>query len=125
MATIRRIVLYGKSLVVSAIGASLQACADLELVHVDPRPAEAAGLGEAAERLAALKPVAIVFDQTTTGPDLVGALLRDQPELILIGVDPSSDRVLVLSGRQERPVSAGELARLIVGSRAVPHMSEQ
>jgi hypothetical protein len=119
MATTRRVVLYGKSLVVSTIGASLQACADLELVHID------APLASLAQRLGTLEPVAVLFDLAAAQSDFAVALLRERPELILIGVDPASDRVLVLSGRQEQPVSAADLARLIVGRRAVPHMSEQ
>jgi len=47
--------------------------------------------------------------------DLAISLLRDRPEIILIGVDPSSDRLLVLSGRQKQPVSAAELLQVITG----------
>jgi len=57
----------------------------------------------------------LLFDLDELPGDLAISLLRDRPELILIGVDPSSDRILLLSGRQEQPVSAAELMQAITG----------
>ena len=96
----------------AAIGASLSAYHNLELLAVSAPPAEAV------PTLVALRPDAVVFDQTTTASQLTGALLHALPDLLLIGVDPASDRILILSGRQERPVSAAELCRLITGGDA-------
>ena len=42
------------------------------------------------------------------------ALLRSQSGLLLIGVDPSSDEVLVLKGQRNRVVTVGELTQLII-----------
>jgi hypothetical protein len=103
----RRVVLYGNSLVVSAFGASLEECGDLELVRVDAGPADAAA------RLCALEPAAVVFDRVTTRPDFAMALLDQHPQVLLIGVDPSNDRILVLSGREEQPASAADLVQII------------
>jgi hypothetical protein len=103
----RRVLLYGNSLVVSTVGASLQECGGLELVRVD------AGSADTAERLSALAPAAVIFDRVTTRPDLVLALLDQLPQALLIGVNPSSDQVLVLSGRQERAVAPEDLLGVI------------
>jgi hypothetical protein len=107
MAAMRRVLLYGNSLVVSTVGASLQDCGDLELVRVDP------GSADTAARLRALAPTAVIFDRVTTRPDLVLALLGQLPQALLIGVNPSSDHVLVLSSRREWAVAPADLLHVI------------
>jgi hypothetical protein len=109
----RRVLLYGNSLVVSTVGASLQECGGLELVRVDAGAAGSAGGADTAARLSALAPAAVIFDRVTTRPDLVLALLDQLPQALLIGVNPSSDQVLVLSGRQERAVAPEDLLGVI------------
>jgi len=106
----RRVLLYGNSLVVSTVGASLLECGGLELVRVD---AGSAGAADTAAGLSALAPAAVIFDRVTTRPDLVIALLDQLPQALLIGVDPSSDQVLVLSGRQEPAVAPADLLEVI------------
>jgi len=105
----RRVLLYGNSLAVSAVGANLQGCGDLELVRVDPCPADTAA------GLSALAPTAVIFDRVTTRPDLVLALLDLLPQALLIGVNPSSDHVLVLSARREWAVAPADLLHVIDG----------
>jgi hypothetical protein len=95
----------------AALAASLQANADVAVQRV---PANPAALRQC---LDASVPALMAFDLDEMSGDLAIALLRDHPELILVGVDPSSDRMLVVSGRQEQPSSAAELLRAIAGSR--------
>ena len=101
------VVLYGNSLFVAGIRAELVGHTDFELLTVAADYPDAAGL------IRELGPAAVVFDLVAAQPDFTVALLRDRPELILIGVDPSSDKVLVLSGRQEQPASAADLLGVI------------
>ncbi len=108
----RRVLLYGNSLAVSAVGASLQACGDLELVRV------AADLAGEAGRLSALAPAAVIFDRVTTRPELILALLDQFPQALLIGVNPSSDHVLVLSSRREWAVAPGDLVQVLSQGKA-------
>ncbi len=103
----RKVLLYGNSLVVSTVEASLQACGDLELVRV------LAGSADTAARLSALAPAAIIFDRVTTRPDLILALLDLLPQALLIGINPSSDQVLVLSSRREWAVAPADLLHVI------------
>jgi hypothetical protein len=98
----------------TALAASLQAHPDVVVMCV---PASAAIL---AQGLDELSPSVVAFDLGELPGDVAIAWLRDRPELILVGVDPSSDRLLLLSGRQERPVSAAELLRVITGSGGSP-----
>lgn len=55
----------------------------------------------------------ILFDLANPPKELNLALLRKQPGLLLIGVEPCSDEVLVLTGQRNRVVSACELAKLL------------
>lgn len=112
MASTMRVVVCGNSLPMAALAASLQASPDVAVVRVAANPAALA------RSLAELAPAMVAFDLGEMPGDLAIALLRDRPELILIGVDPASDRMLVLSGREERPVSAAELLQAISGGGA-------
>jgi hypothetical protein len=93
----------------AGMAASLQTNPDVEVTRI---PADRAALSQ---RLDELAPAVIAFDLDEIPGDLAFSQLRDRPELILVGVDPSSDRMLVLSGRQEQPVSAAELLQAITG----------
>jgi hypothetical protein len=95
----------------AALAASLQATRDVTISRIPANPAAMAqGLDE-------LAPAAVAFDLGELPGDLAIALLRNRPDLILIGVDPSSDRILLLSGRQEQPVSAADLLEAITRGR--------
>jgi hypothetical protein len=107
-----RAVVCGSSVYMAALAASLQANADVEVQRI---PADPIALRQS---LAGPAPVLVAFDLGEMSGDLVISLLRDHQQLILVGVDPSSDRMLVLSGRQEQPVSAAELLLAITGDLA-------
>jgi hypothetical protein len=104
-----RVAICGNSLHMAALAASLRATQDVDVTRV---PADSAAISHSLEELA---PAAVAFDLDELSGDLAITLLRDRPELILVGVDPFSDRMLLLSGRQEQPVSAGELLQAITG----------
>jgi hypothetical protein len=103
----KRVVVYGNSLNTAGIAASLKTVASLEVVCVDP-------LATAARQsLNELDTTTIIYDLSDPPSDLDLTLLREQPNLLLVGVDPSSDEVLVLSGQRTRVISARELAGLV------------
>ena len=105
----------GSSVYMAALAANLQANPDVAVFHIQ---ADTAALSQA---IAELLPALVAFDLGELPGDLVVSLLRDRPELTLIGVDPSSDRMLLLSGREEQPVSAAELLQAITeGPRPTP-----
>jgi hypothetical protein len=91
------------------LAASLKANPDVEVSRM---PANTAALSLSLDELA---PAAVAFDLGEIPGDFVLSLLRDRPQLILVAADPSSDRLLLLSGRQEQPVSAAELLQAITG----------
>lgn len=102
-----RVVVYGCSLHMAGIAASLTAEAGLEVVCVAPASPTAR------PRLDELHPVVIVFDLSDPSLDLDITLLRERPGLLLIGVDPNSDEVLVLSSRSAQALSVADLVDVI------------
>ena len=101
------VLVYGNSLAVSTIGASLQAHSDLKVLPLDPtRP-------DVTQRLEELKPGIVIFDLATGYPNFAINLCKANPGLLLIGVDPSSDELLVLSGRPVQALSPQDLVEVI------------
>lgn len=98
------VVLYGNSVFLAGIKAELELDPGIELIAVD------AGSPDVMERIRYHKPRALLFDLAEGQSDFAVALLREQPSLVLIGVDPSSDELLVLSNQ---PVQALNLSDLI------------
>jgi hypothetical protein len=103
----RKVALYGNSLVLSSIGASLQGCAGLQVSSVD------ATLPDAAKRLGTLRPDVIIFDLAVAHPEFAIALWKAQPHLLLIGVDLTTGQALVLSGHPSRLLTMDDLLQVI------------
>jgi hypothetical protein len=91
----------------AGIAASLNAARDLEVLIVDPHPPLAR------QRLNELNPAAIAFDLTDPSPGLDLTLLRERPGMLLVGVDPSSDDLLVLSCQPVQALTMDDLIEVI------------
>ena len=101
------VVLYGNSLVVSSIAASLADQPHLTLCRLEtPVP-------DLAQRIASLVPDVLIFDLAAAHPDYAITLLQEYPRLLLIGVDVASARTLVLSGRQSQALTIDDLIHVI------------
>ena len=107
MAKRTRVVVYGTSLNLAGIAASLKVETGLEVISVD------AHAPNAIQRLNQLRPAVIAFDlaDPNTSPDIT--ILREQPGLLLIGIDPSSDELLVLFRRPQQVLSVADLVEVI------------
>ncbi|MEW5956752.1 MAG: hypothetical protein AB1801_03440 [Chloroflexota bacterium] len=102
----QRVILYGRSVILGTVGASLQQYPHLELVSlVPPLPA--------AQELGALAPDVIIFDVGAARPEAAIALLEARPHLLLIGIDPGSDRMLLWSGQQSRALAMQDVVHVI------------
>ena len=102
-----QVVVYGSSIAMAGIAASLQADAGLDVVRLNRLgPTSQPSLDE-------LNPAVIAFDLSDppSGVDLT--LLCERPGLLLVGVDPDSDELLIVSSRQRRAVSAADLLEAI------------
>jgi hypothetical protein len=102
----RTVLLYGNSLVVSSIGATLQNRPGLRLLRMAAEPREAA------RRLPA-PPDVIIFDLVATPLEAVLPLAQGQPAPLLIGLDMAADRTLVVSAGRRSVHSQSDLLRLI------------
>ena len=65
------------------------------------------------ETLNAAWPDVILFDLDTALANLAISLLRKHPTIMLIGVDLTSNKMLVLSGEQSSLVTADDLMQVI------------
>ena len=103
----RRVAVYGNSLNMAGIVASLKADTTLEVLCINlDSPNAWQSLDE--NDLAA-----IVFDLSDPSLRLDVTLLRDRPGLLLIGVDPSRDEMLVLSSHPAQALSMADLVSAI------------
>lgn len=107
MPTRRKVVLYGDSVVLTGVGRSLERYPRLEVVYLDT-----SGEGAALE-LAALCPAAVILDLDVVSAESAVALTRGYPDLLMIGLDPGGNGLLMLSGQQARGLTTEDLARLI------------
>lgn len=102
-----RVVLYGKSLVLAGVEASLKAYPSLEVISLD------AGGGTTIQELCAYHASVLIFDVAAVPPEFPFSLLCEQPELMLVGLDAAGDKSLLLSGRQARSMTTGQLVQII------------
>ena len=107
MAVSPYVVVCGNSVLLAGIRAALAHCAHLKVVTVDPACPEATNI------IAGYNPKAVLFDLSAAGNDFAVALLRDQPDQLLIGVDPSSDHALVMCGHSTQALSLTDLIILV------------
>jgi len=101
------VVLYGNSLLLAGVDASLRDREGLELVWID------ATLPDAAQRLRALHPDVVVFDLAAPCPQFASSFLTEHPGLPVIGLDVNSSTVIVLSSQQYTALSANDLTQVI------------
>jgi hypothetical protein len=102
LADVLTVVLYGNSLALSGVGASLEAHPGLRVVQV----------AAAADALSAFEPDVIVFDLAAAQPD-VFALWRQHPHVLPIGVDMLEHRAVVYSEQSSRAWTTDDLLRVI------------
>jgi hypothetical protein len=103
----RTVAIYGSSLVLSSIRASLEHRAGLRVLAFD------AATPGATEQLGAMCPDAIVFDLASPRSDSAFVLWKAQPQALLIGVDMAADQVLVFSGQTSRVLTPDDLVEVI------------
>ena len=106
-----RLLLYGNSIFLAGIKADLMGNRPFELITLE------AGRPDAFDLICSLNPGAILFDLAAAQPNFVVSLLRRRPGLLLIGVDPSSDELLVLSSQLEQAHSMADLVKVIHRNR--------
>jgi len=102
----RRVLLFGDSLILAGVRASLEPYAYLEIIQVDD------SVENLLETIHSLSPAVIIFDLMAVQPGFQFSLLL-QPGLLLVGIDPETQQAVVWSGRQEAAVAAADLIKII------------
>jgi hypothetical protein len=102
----RRICVYGTSIILAGIGASLRREPDLNLTYLS------APLPDAVQ-LEAMAPDVVLFDLEDGRPEAAFCLLETHPELILLGLNADANIVRMWSGRDIRELSTKGLLELI------------
>jgi hypothetical protein len=103
------VALYGPSLMVAGVARRLGRQSGLDVVQLEgPTVSDALG---------SLQPDALILDLNTVSIEAAVALLRDRPDLFLVGLEASGARLLVLSGTQARAVGSDDLVALIQRGR--------
>ena len=109
----RRILLYGNSVILGTIGASLRRCSQFEVTTLTTPLQEA-------QELDNVKSDIFIFDLETPNTEAVFSLLKADPTLVLIGISPGINLVDVWSGRQLRELTMQGLLELIKSPERVP-----
>jgi hypothetical protein len=103
---LQRVILYGDSLILSGVQASLENCPGIEIHVLDE------SLEKVMEELCLMCPSAVIFDLGATKPDSLFPILQ-QPGLLLIGIDPETHQALVWSGQHLRELSMPDLFQVL------------
>jgi len=111
MAQTQKVLLYGNSLGIAALEASLSPVGGLTVARLDPHDSD---LFSAVQ---AQTPDCLVFEVGALLSDVLIRLLTELPELDLIGIDLITNRLLVLSVRQHAEPNTADLVRVIQQQR--------
>ncbi len=102
-----RVLLYGRSLFVASLQASLEAVPDLELQNVE------AQIDHLEAFISGWKPNVLIFELNSPAQAPTLASLKGYPSLLLVGMDGESNQLLVLSSRPQQVLSVADLVRVI------------
>lgn len=102
----QRILLYGDSLLLAGVRASLEACLAFEVISLD-------ALHATEQELLVSNPDIVIFDNDSLRPQFHYNLIQRQADLLLIGIDPDSNGVQLWSGRYLRELSVQGLVEVI------------
>jgi hypothetical protein len=103
MASVRRVLLCGKSLFICGVQATLESAPDLDLQLVEPQP------DLIRERIIDWEPEILILETDLLSSHFPLALLIDFPKLKLIGLDIEDNRLLVVTGQTAYGSTSGEL----------------
>jgi len=112
MTTQRKVVLIGNSLLIAGLEASLKDRPEMDARRIDVTPFDVV------QQLDILQPDVIIFDLTVldslfSDSQFLTTILQKHPGMLLIGLDPNSNKALALSGQEHTVLAANDLAQAI------------
>ena len=102
----KKVLLYGDTLLLAGIRASLASYSGLTLCDVSSSVTNE-------EELLSLQPDVVIFDVGAVQPATLQDLTEKLPDLLLVGIDPSHSRGLVWSRQHLRELSTNNLVKII------------
>lgn len=102
----RRVLLYGRSVILGTLEASLKRYPHMEVCALSPP-------FPTVEELKAMAPDVVIFDTGAPRPEAAFTLLETYPGLLLIGVDADRDEMLVLSSHPAQALCITDLVNVI------------
>ena len=102
----QRIFLYGNTVILGTIGASLRRFSEYEVITLKLPEKKL-------QRFECGKFDVCIFDLQSTQPEELMPFIKINPTLLLIGLDPDVNEVQVWSGRQFRELSTQDLLELL------------
>ncbi len=105
MGKIHRVIVLGNTLVLAGIKTSLSLDKRCEMILCE----QSASLQD----LAALRPDALIFELDTLPGEFLYALSREITGLLLIGIDPETNRAIFWTGQEASDISAHDLTHAI------------
>jgi hypothetical protein len=102
----KRILLYGNSVVLGCVGASLEGTGRFQITHLSPPLS-------GTSQLETFTPDVILFDAENGNAEAAFSLLKDRPDLLLLSVSPDGNVVRLWSGRQYEELSTMDFTALI------------
>lgn len=107
MSTQKHVILLGNSIFMAGIAASLAAYPDIIVTQMEQRDESSQ-----AALSSQLVPV-VIYDMCVEFPAILPSLLRQNPEAILIGLDPNSEFAWGPSGCMAKVLTMQDLAAMI------------
>jgi hypothetical protein len=104
----RTVLLYGRSLLLAGLAASLEQGACLRAVR-------AATWSKASRMLAEQPPDVLIFDLTNANESHILPLLLTNPDLLLLGLDTECNRAVLVSGQEAQSLTLDQLREIVEG----------
>ncbi len=109
MSLTRRVVLFGNTIFLAGLAVQHVNHPGLEIITTDTDQPNAE------QELNACSPDVVVFDLTASQLTSTFHLVKMNPGLVLLGIDATSDQVLVLSGHMSSVLTTDDLLKVIAG----------
>ncbi len=104
--SLRTVLLYGRSLLLSGVAASLEQCPALRVTRV-------ATWAQARRLIAGGLPDVLILDMANARDSHVLSLLLTNPALLMIGLDPDRNRAVLVSGREAQSLTVNQILEIV------------
>ena len=113
----RIVALFGDSLLMDSVEASLGTHEELGVIRIDT------SIADATQRLKTMCPDLVILDLSDLNAHLVLPFLRDLPGVPLLCLDISCNKVISLSSQQYTALTSKDLAHLIKAQTSTENMA--